>query len=192
MWEIEIEDILLDYGLEAEILYYVYNKSFITYQKKINYFVIPTIIINSITGALLFDQRVKDILIISYILASFNIITAIMTTLLKFFNYIDLLSQCKILSLSYLSLFEDIKLTLMKRPEHRPNDLEYLENIKKRREDLYNNFSIIQDSIRKDFKSRHKDIILPLKLNHISKIQIYGRNIESIYSKTPSSHSIEV
>ena len=49
MWDKEIEDILLDYGLEAEILYYVYNKSFITYQKKINYFVIPTIIINSIT-----------------------------------------------------------------------------------------------------------------------------------------------
>jgi hypothetical protein len=186
MWETEIENILYDYGIEAEILYYIYNKCYIDYQKKINWFVIPTIVISSITGALLFDERVKDIVVVSYVLASLNIITAIMTTLLKFFNYIDLLGQCKLLSVSYLALFEDIKLVLMKRPEHRPTDIEYLVSVQKKREDLYNNFTIIQDKIKNEFKKRHKDVEIPLKLNHISKIKIYGRNMVDLESKTPS------
>lgn len=186
MWNEEIEDILLDYGLEAQMLYYVYNKSVMVYKKMINYFTIPSIIISSITGALLFDDKIKDITISSYILASMNILIAVLQTLLKFFNYSELENQCVILSIEYLKLYEDIRFQLLLESSKRENADEFLEKIKIQREKLYSKFSIIQDKVRTDFKKRHKNLNLPVKLNHINSIKIYGRNTEIIESKTPS------
>lgn len=189
-WTIEIEDILLDYALEAEMLYYVYNKSVIIYKRMINWFQIPSIIISSITGALLFDERIKDIQSASYILASMNIVIAILQTLLKFYNYTELQSQCMNLSIEYLKIYEEIRLKLQLEPHKRQNAREFLDKITKQRERLYSEFSYIQDKVRSEFKRRHKNIELPLKLNHINQIKIYGREqSKNIESKTPSTTS---
>jgi len=189
-WSSEIEDIIADYALESQIFFYIYNQCVSTYHRRINYYMIPSIIISSITGALLFDKRIAEQLIISYILASCNIFVAILSTLLKFFNYQDLETQSKILSIKYLELYEDMKFELSKHPNNRIDANEYLNMITKKRQELYNNYSVIQDEIRKKFKSRHRDLQLPVKLSHISKIKIYGREIESIDSKTPSDNTI--
>ncbi len=192
MWSVEIEDIISEYALEAEIMYYIFNKSVTIYHKRINYFMIPTIIISSITGALLFDDRIKSNLAVSYVLASMNILVAIMTTLLKFLNYQELENQSKILSIKYLELYESMKLELSKHPSKRIDSDEYLNNIISKRQELYTNYQFIQDKIKNEFKSRHKELNLPVKLNHISKIKIYGRDINSITSHTPSQRSYEV
>lgn len=192
MWSQETEDLLADYCLEAEIFYYIYNKCVSTYHDRINYFMIPCIIISSITGALLFDDRIKSNVAISYVLASMNIFVAIITTLLKFLNYQDLENQSKILSIKYLELYEDMKLQLSKQPEQRPNFVEYLEQITKKRQELYTNYSFIQDKVKQQFKKRHKELNLPVKLNHIMPVKIYGRDVISINSKTPSQSSVEV
>lgn len=190
-WTTEIEDILLDYALEAETLYYVYNKSVLIYKKFINWYQIPSIIISSITGALLFDKEISTYESASYVLASMNIIIAILQTLLKFFNYTELESQCMTLSIEYLKIYEEIRLQLQLEQHKRHNAGEFLDKITKQREHLYSQFSIIQDKIRSEFKKRHKNLDLPLKLNHINEIKIYGResHIKNIESKTPSMTS---
>jgi len=190
-WTIEVEDILAEYALESEILYFIFNKSVSIYHKRVNMFMIPSIIISSITGALLFDERIKSNISISYVLASMNILVAIMQTLLKFLNYNQYETDAKILSIKYLDIYELIKLELQKNPNDRMNSKDFLNNINKKREELNNNYVNIHDAIRKQFKKSHKNLVIPIKLNHISEIKIYGRekpkSLKSINASLNSS-----
>ena len=189
----EIEDILNMYALEAETLYVIHNKSFIKYHYRGYYFVIPVIIITSIGGVLSFNASIQNSEAGQYTIGALNILASIITTIYKFLDYANYESQHRLLSAEYLRLFEEIRSVLLKHPKDRPDAIHYLQKIEIKRQELYDNFSIISDDVKRAFKQKHKDFkTLPLKLNHISTIKIYGRDTPSpIESKTPSCHSVE-
>jgi len=186
-YSVEIEDVLKSYATEAEILYVIHNKNYLHYQKRGYYFTVPVIIMSTISGVLSFNQSIQSTIPGQYAIGGVNILCGIITTVYKFLNYSNYENQHKILAIEYLHMFEDLKSVLSRHPSQRPDALRYVEKIEAKRQDLYDNFSIIEDNIRRSFKHKHKTLRLPLKLDHISKINIYGRDVEEdVASKTPS------
>ena len=182
-----VEDVLKAYGTEAEILYVIHNKNYLHYQKRGHLYTIPVIVLSTITGVLSFNQSIQATSAGQYTIGGLNILCGIITTVYKFLNYSNFENQHRLLAIEYLHLFEDIRSVLSKHPKQRPDALKYLEKVESKRQDLFDNFSIIHDSIRREFKSKHKTLSLPLKLDHISTIHIYGREKdEDVASKTPS------
>lgn len=192
-YTLEIEDILEAYAIEAECLYVIHNKNYLLYRKRGYYYTIPVIVISTITGVLSFNQSIQATIIGQYSIGSLNIICGIASTVYKFLNYSNFENQHKILAVEYLHLFEDIRGVLQKKSSDRQEALGYLTSVEKKRQELLENFSIINDDIRKSFKHKHKGITLPLKLNHISNVHIYGREPKhakvEIESQTSSEKS---
>lgn len=184
-YSIEIEDVLKSYASEAEILYVVHNKNYLHYQRRGYYFTIPVIVMSTISGVLSFNQSIQSTDAGQYAIGGVNILCGIITTIYKFLNFSDYENQHRLLALEYLHLFEDLKSILSKHPRLRPDAIKYMEKIEEKRQELYDNFSIIEDNIRHEFKQKHKSMKLPLKLNHISSIKIFGRDEEKDLN-TPS------
>lgn len=171
----ETEDILASYALESECLYIVHEKNYIFYRKRGYYFTIPVIILTTMTGVLSFDKSIQSTSIGSYGIGTLNILCGITSTVYKFLDYSKLENQHRILAIEYLHLFEEIKGVLQKEPLNRPDGLLFIASVEKKRQELLDNFPIINEKIRKEFKKSHKTIDLPLRLNNIPKIHIYGR-----------------
>lgn len=176
-YTIDIEDVLKAYALEAQILYIIHNKSFLLYRRKGHYFTIPVIIMSTVSGVMSFNASVTDTTIGQYTIGGINITAGIITTIYKFLDYSSYENQHKILSVEYLHLFEDIRAVLSKNPKDRPNAIAYIERVESKRQELFDNFSIITDDVRKEFKAKYNNMKdLPLKLNHLAPIKIYGRH----------------
>ena len=174
-YSVEIEDVLKSYALEAEMLYVVHNKSYLHFQRHGYYYTVPVIIMSTISGVLSFNQSIQSTEAGQYAIGGVNILCGIITTIYKFLNYANYENQHKLLAIEYLHLYEDIRSVLSKHTSLRPDAVIYLEKVESKRQELFENFSIIQDKIRREFKNKHKNLDLPLKLNHISSISIYGR-----------------
>lgn len=185
-YSLEIEDVLKAYATEAEILYVIHNKNYLHYQKRGHYYTIPVIVLSTITGVLSFNQSVQETAPGQYVIGGVNILCGIITTVYKFLNYSNFENQHKLLAIEYLHLFEDIKGVLSKHPTYRPDALVYLNKIETKRQELFDNFSIIHDNIRAEFKRKHKTLTLPLKLNNISSVSIYGRENTDVIVETES------
>lgn len=190
-YSIEIEDVLKAYATEAEILYVIHNKNYLHYQKRGHYYTIPVIILSTITGVLSFNQSIQSTTVGQYTIGGINILCGIITTVYKFLNYSNFENQHKLLAIEYLHLFEDIKGVLTKHPGQRPDAIGYLAKIEAKRQELFDNFSIIHDTIRNDFKKKYKNLSLPLKLNRISNIQIYGREKDDAIICIESSSELD-
>lgn len=186
-WTHEIEDILAEYGLEAEIMYYIYSDCIKIYHSRVNYVQMPSIVITTLVGALSFNDALKLIPGVNVTLASLNILVAVLQTSLKFLNYVELEQQSIALAIKYKEIYEDIRRELQHNPINRTNSSEFLLNITKRREEIYKNFTIISDIVKDKFKKRHKELNkLPIDMQHIKKIKIFGRSdMSSIESTTP-------
>lgn len=186
-YTVDIEDILHSYAIEAECLYVVHNKNYLLYRKRGNFFTIPVIIFSTVTGLLSFNQPIQNTTEGQYIIGSLNILTGIISTIYKFLDYSNFENQHKLLAIEYLHLFEEIRSTLQKDPKNRPKALMFLGIIEKKRQGLLENFPIINDHIKNNFKRSHKKLSLPLRLNHISKIHIFGRRTNDAVSDVNSS-----
>lgn len=191
-YTVEIEDVLKDYALEAESLYVIHNKCFLRYHYKGYYYVLPVIVLTTISGVLSFNHTVQSNIIGQYMIGGINIFSGILTTIYKWFNYANYENQHKLLSIEYLHLYEEIKSVLSRNPANRPDALKYIDKIETKRQELFDNFSIINDKIRHEFKHKHKNLELPLKLNHIKNISIYGRDKASIIESEDSNNSVFV
>lgn len=183
-----IEDVIKLYALEAETLYVIHNNNFLLYRRRGYHFTIPVIIMSTISGVMAFNQSISDSTIGQYSIGGVNIFVGIITTIYKFLDYSSYEHQHKILSVEYMHLFEDLRSVLSKHPKNRPNAITYVEKIEIKRQELYDNFIIISDDVRKAFKNKYKHTIkdLPLKLNHIIDIKIYGRTTDTQLQETDS------
>lgn len=190
-WSPEKEHVLKKYAEESECMYIAYTKEFVIYRGWGFAFTIPSIIISTVTGLISFDQNFSSSSNGPYIIGALNIAVAVMGTIYKVLKYGDYESQFKFLAGEHLKLFQEIQATLFKSREERDNALEFMRKVESRRAQLFDDAPVISEKTRRDFKKKYKNTIhnMPLVLNKINPIQIYGEEEEKI--KTPRSSVVE-
>jgi hypothetical protein len=175
----QVENVLKYYAEEAEMLYMLHNRNFLFYHKRGHYYTIPVIVLSTVSGVLSFNSGIQGTPEGQYTIGSINILCGIITTIYKFLNYANFENQHRLLAIEYLHLYEDIKSVLSKAPERRPNAIEYVERIENKRQELYDNFSIIQDRVRVEYKHKFQSLgRLPIKFEAFTRVDIFGRETE--------------
>jgi hypothetical protein len=151
-------------------------------------FTIPGIIISTVTGLLSFDKDFNSSQNGPVITGSLNILTAILGTIYKVLKYGDYEGQFKFLCGEHLKLYEEIQATLLKSPLDRDNAHEFMRKIESRRIQLLDDAPVISKETMKGFKKKYKNSVrMPLLLNKINAIKIFGRDqVDSIISETSS------
>lgn len=179
LWTTEKEDVLKAYAEESECMYVTYTKEYLKYRKYGHGFTIPSIIISTVTGLLAFDSNFNSSSSGPIVIGSLNILVAIVGTVYKVLEYAELEAKFKFLAAEHLKLHSEIQAALLKAPKDRDNAAEFLRKIENRRMQLIDNPPVVSDSVKQRFKRKYKNIDIPLMLNKISKIKIYGRETES-------------
>jgi hypothetical protein len=189
-WTEDNENLLAQIGTECEILYLAYSEYYISYRKHSLMFIIPTVIISSVIGGLGFSDSFTSDSNNKYILGGFNIFLACLNSLYKILSIQDLETQAFYISKMWLLLYENIRIELAKAPQERRNYLEFVKEIEDSRMQLLEKNAILPKNIKQKYKKKYKDRVdLPIGLNHLASIKIFGRyNNEPI---TPLSNSIK-
>ena len=191
-WTIDNEDLLKQLAEECEILYLAFTEAFVSYHKNSLFFIIPTVVISSVIGGLGFSDSFTAYSTNKYILGGFNIFLAILNSLYKILSIQDLETQAFYISKMWLLLYENIRIELAKAPSERREYKEFIKEVEDARFHLIEKNAILPVKIKQKYKNKYKDKIeLPVGLNHLAIIRIFGR--ESYTPKSPSlTSSMEV
>jgi len=181
LWTPEKEDVLKGYAEESECMYVTYTKEFLRYKKYGHFFTIPSIIISTVTGLLAFDAKFSGSANGPTVIGSLNILVAIVGTIYKVLKYAELEAQFTFLAGEHLKLHSEIQAVLLKSPGERDNALEFMRKIENRRMQLIDDSPVVSDSTKNKFKRKYKNspFEMPLLLNKLSRVRIYGREAES-------------
>jgi hypothetical protein len=181
LWTEEKEDTLKAYAEESECMYVAYTKEHLKYRNYGHYFTIPSIVISTVTGLLAFDSNFSSSTSGPIVIGSLNIFVAIIGTVYKVLEYAELEAKFKFLAAEHLKLHSEIQAALLKAPKDRDNALEFVRKVENRRMQLIDNPPAVSDSVKNRFKQKYKNshLDIPLLLNKINKIKIYGREVES-------------
>lgn len=188
-WTIDNEDLLKQLAEECEILYLAFSECYIRYHKNSLWFVVPTVIISSVIGGLGFSDSFTSDSTNKYILGGFNIFLACLNSLYKILSIQDLETQAFYISKMWLLLYENIRIELAKAPTERREYKEFIKEVEDSRMQLLEKNAILPRDIKQKYKKKYKDKMeLPIGLNHLASIKIYGRiHVEPL---TPLSNSI--
>lgn len=194
-WSIDNELLLRDIGIECQVLYLAHSRAYNTYHRYGHYFLIPSIIISSVVGSLSFNQSFTAIETNQYILGALNLFVASLGSIYKILNYNILETEHFNLSRMFYLLYDLIRIQLQKAPDERRNYIELMKEIEDSRNSLFEKNTIFNNDIIKTYKSKYKGKIdLPLSLNQIQNIKIYGHKTDNtcISSTERSLDSIDV
>jgi len=166
-----------------------FSECYIRYHKNRLWLVVPSIIISSVIGGLGFRESCTSDSTNKYILGGFNIFLACLNSLYKILSIQDLETQAFYISKMWLLLYENIRIELAKAPTERREYKEFIKEVEDSRMQLLEKNAILPRDIKQKYKKKYKDRIeLPIGLNHLASIKIYGRiHVEPI---TPLSNSI--
>lgn len=193
LWTNEKEDVLKGYAEESECMYVTYTKEYLRYKKYGHFFTIPSIIISTVTGLLAFDANFSGSSNGPTVIGSLNILVAIIGTIYKVLKYAELEAQFSFLAGEHLKLHSEIQAALLKSPMERDNALEFMRKIENRRMQLIDDAPVVSDSTKNKFKRKYKNthFEMPLLLNKLSHIKIYGREHESEVNSLKSESTIK-
>ena len=185
-WTPENEQIAKNIAIESQVLYMAHNDSYRKYKKMSLWFVIPTILLSSITGGLSFNESFNSNDINKLVLASMSILIAFINSLFKILNIDDQQVNNYYLSKMWYILFEKIRIELLKNPNDRLQcDIFINEIVEAKQSLLEKNIVLDKDVIAKYKNKYNKKIELPLSLKHLSPIIIYNE-----CNQTPLTPSI--
>lgn len=114
-WHGQQELILKSWGESSSCYRYLHFQSYQKFKASNMKFTLPIIVISTITGTANFAQETFPVSIQSYVplgIGAFNLIAAIMTTVLQFLKVTELMEAHRVASISYGKLARDIKLEL--------------------------------------------------------------------------------
>ena len=193
LWTNEKEDVLKGYAEESECMYVTYTKEYLRYKKYGHFFTIPSIIISTVTGLLAFDANFSGSSNGPTVIGSLNILVAIIGTIYKVLKYAELEAQFSFLAGEHLKLHSEIQAALLKSPAERDNALEFMRKIENRRMQLIDDAPVVSDATKNKFKRKYKNthFEMPLLLNKLSHIKIYGRENESEVNSLKSESTIK-
>ena len=180
-WKEEEELLLKDWADKAQCYELLHNKSHLIYKKKHTGFVIPVIIISTITGTANFaqdkiDENYRHFFVMS--IGTLNIIAAIITTVGQFLKLSELTEAHRVASYSWGKFYRTLKTELAKHPLDRIQSIDMLKIAKEEYDHLIEISPAIPKNIINNFKSKFKN-------NNISKPEICDViNTTNIYNIT--------
>lgn len=169
-WKEEEENLLKDWADKAQCYELLHAKSHAVYKSKHTWFVIPVIIISTVTGTANFAQdkitneRDKNIFVM--VVGGLNIFAAIITTVSQFLKISEMNEGHRVASYSWGKYYRNIKTELAKHPLDRTNPADLIAMAKEEYDRLLELSPMIPKKIITEFNRTF------LKNNKISKPEI--------------------
>lgn len=162
-WNIDDDKILKEWVDKSACFNFLHKKSYKKYKKAYLHQMIPVILISTLTGAANFAiDRITDVTQRSYaslIVGSFNIITAMISTISQFLKTSELKESHNIAAKSWDKFNRSLKIELQRNPNERSNKRELFNFSIKEFDRLVEISPDIPTSVIEEFKSKHNNII---------------------------------
>ena len=179
-WKEEEELILKDWADKAQCYEILHSKSHEIYNRKNTLFVIPVIIISTLTGTANFAQdrvptKYQNIFVM--VVGSFNILAAIITTISQYLKIAELNESYRVGALSWGKFYRNIKTELLKHPLDRMPAKTMLKICKEEFERLLEVYPDIPKNVIHQFNiqfKEHNDISKPEICDVIEPTLIYN------------------
>ena len=169
-WKEEEENLLKDWADKAQCYELLHAKSHAVYKSRHTWFVIPVIIISTVTGTANFAQdkitNEKDKNIFVMVVGGLNIFAAIITTVSQFLKVSEMNEGHRVASYSWGKYYRNIKTELAKHPLDRTNPADLIAMAKEEYDRLLELSPMIPKKIITEFNRTF------LKNNKISKPEI--------------------
>ena len=156
-WKEEEENILRELADKAQCYELMHSKSHDIYASKNTFFVIPVIIISTLTGTANFAQdrvptKYQNIFVM--VVGSFNILAAIITTIAQYLKIAELNESYRVGTLQWGKFYRNIKMELIKHPLDRMNPSTMLSMCKEEFDRLLEIYPNIPKKVIEEFKSK--------------------------------------
>lgn len=183
-WKEEEENLLKDWADKAQCYELLHHKSHVVYKRRHALFVIPVIIISTVTGTANFAQdkisNESDKNIFVMVVGGLNIFAAIVTTISQFLKISEMNEGHRVASYSWGKYYRNIKTELAKHPLDRTNPTDLIAMAKEEYDRLLELSPMIPknviDEFNKTFLKNNKiskpeicDIIVPTNVFNMSK-----------------------
>jgi hypothetical protein len=169
-WKEEEENLLKDWADKAQCYELLHAKSHAVYKSRHTWFVIPVIIISTVTGTANFAQdkitNEKDKNIFVMVVGGLNIFAAIITTVSQFLKISEMNEGHRVASYSWGKYYRNIKTELAKHPLDRTNPTDLIAMAKEEYDRLLELSPMIPKKVITEFNRTF------LKNNKISKPEI--------------------
>jgi len=169
-WKEEEELLLKEWADKAQCYELLHHKSHIVYKRRHAFFVIPVIIISTVTGTANFAQdkisNESDKNIFVMVVGGFNIFAAIITTISQFLKISEMNEGHRVASYSWGKYYRHIRTELAKHPLDRINPTDMLSMAKEEYDRLLELSPMIPKQVISEFNKTF------LKNNKISKPEI--------------------
>ena len=169
-WKEEEENLLKDWADKAQCYELLHAKSHAVYKTRHTWFVIPVIIISTVTGTANFAQdkikNEKDKNIFVMVVGGLNIFAAIITTVSQFLKVSEMNEGHRVASYSWGKYYRNIKTELAKHPLDRTNPADLIAMAKEEYDRLLELSPMIPKKVITEFNKTF------LKNNKISKPEI--------------------
>lgn len=155
-WNSQQEKILKSWGEAAACYRYMNHRAYILYKNKSMNYTLPIIVISTITGTANFAQQTFPESIRYMVpvgIGAFNIVTAIMTTIMQFLKINELMEGHRAAAVHYGKLSRTIRLQLaLPREQRSENGLEFVEKCRQEYDRLIEQSPIVPMNIVKQFE----------------------------------------
>ena len=156
-WKEEEENILRELADKAQCYELMHSKSHDIYASKNTLFVIPVIIISTLTGTANFAQdrvpeKYQNIFVM--VVGSFNILAAIITTIAQYLKIAELNESYRVGTLQWGKFYRNIKMELIKHPLDRMAPSSMLSMCKEEFDRLLEIYPNIPKKVIEEFKSK--------------------------------------
>jgi hypothetical protein len=169
-WKEEEELLLKEWADKAQCYELLHHKSHIVYKRRHAWFVVPVIIISTVTGTANFaqdkitDEGKKNIFVM--VVGGFNIFAAIITTISQFLKISEMNEGHRVASYSWGKYYRHIRTELAKHPLDRINATDMLSMAKEEYDRLLELSPMIPKQVIEEFNKTF------LKNNKIAKPEI--------------------
>jgi hypothetical protein len=159
-WKEEEEKILREWADKAQCYEIMNTKSHEIYKARNTLFVIPVIIISTITGTANFAQdRVPAQYVSTFVMVvgAFNIMAGIITTISQYLKVAELNESYRVGALQWGKFYRNIKTELIKHPLDRMEPSSMLSMCKEEFDRLMEIYPIIPQKVIRDFNNKFKN-----------------------------------
>lgn len=186
-WEQSDEGILKEWSDKALCYRWLYEQAYHKYNIKLLWFMIPVIVLSTITGTANFAQdRLPEEHrgLFAMVVGGLNLFTAILTTVAQFLKISELKEGFNSALKSWDKFNRSIKLELMKKPVERLPKKDLINNAKKDYDKLVDESPILPPDIIERFNNKFKNIntnlILPEICDSLQETKIYKEDKTNI------------
>jgi hypothetical protein len=160
-WNQDDEFIVKEWADISKSYIYMHDQSFRLYNKLWLSFMLPIIFISSISSIANFSQSsipVEYITLVSSVIGGFNIMSALITTILQFLKISETKESHRYASHGWSKFHRNITIELARSPDERTNKLKFFENFRNEYERLLDMAPTIPKKYINNFKSAYSSL----------------------------------